>query len=394
MPNLNARRFSQPETLKKLRRESLLQWLAPARDYLFSKGIRLPEPATNIPINYEFLEAVFSDPQPDMPEYLVESLEIINDMADDRGMDAILAETATRPHPMRVPDDSTPADVALQAWLEDPEMLAHVHVQHNLTRPRSFVTFGCAAETIPAFAAPTKEQIKALEAHLDDFYASKKRGRGCRVHAFAEENQCRFLVRHGDLFKREGAIKDGESISVFYRPEKYDVVIYDGKRGEIRIHCSGKRELNELRRAFGRHLFGDDGFFPATGKYTLAPLRKGRECLACGDIEGIESITLVGLEIVDNSKPAFVCKYSADDMYAVAEDGKFAWPSGEQIKRATFAVVFAKPRKSRRVTIVVPNRALYGRDEDSVLIEQWMKARGFIVEEVLNESEEGPLAGA
>jgi hypothetical protein len=393
MPNLNTRRFSQPETLKKLRRESLLQWLAPARDYLFSKGISLPDPATDVPINFEFLEAIFSDPQPDMPEYLVESLEIINDMADPQGMDAILAETATRPQPLRVPDDSTPADVALQAWLEDPELLALVHVRHNLTRPRSFVTFGCAADTIPAFAAPTYEQIKALEAHLDDFYAAKKRGRGCRVQAFADENQCRFLVRHGDLCKREGAIKDGESVSVFYRPEKYDVVIYDSTRGEIRIHCSGKRELNELRRAFGRHLFGDDGFFPGTGKFTLAPLRKGRECLACGDIDGIESITLVGLEIVDDSKSPFVCKYSADDMYAVAEDGNFAWPTAERIKRATFAVKFVG-RKSRRVTIVVPNRALYGRDEDSVLIEQWLKARSFLIEEVLNESEEGPLAGA
>lgn len=43
MPNLNAGRFSRAETLKRIRRESLLTWLAPAREYLVGRGIVIPE---------------------------------------------------------------------------------------------------------------------------------------------------------------------------------------------------------------------------------------------------------------------------------------------------------------------------------------------------------------
>jgi len=43
-----------------------------------------------------------------------------------------------------------------------------------------------------------------------------------------------FLVRHGEPFTRESIVKDGESSSVYYRPEKYDVLVYNPETGEIR----------------------------------------------------------------------------------------------------------------------------------------------------------------
>ena len=39
MPNLNTRRVTAPDVLSKIRRESLLQWLAPATEYLASRGV-------------------------------------------------------------------------------------------------------------------------------------------------------------------------------------------------------------------------------------------------------------------------------------------------------------------------------------------------------------------
>lgn len=42
-----------------------------------------------------------------------------------------------------------------------------------------------------------------------------------------------FLVRHGEAFTRESIIKDGESSSVYYSPEKYDLLVYNPETGEI-----------------------------------------------------------------------------------------------------------------------------------------------------------------
>jgi hypothetical protein len=358
----------------------LLTWLAPAREYLVGRGIPVPPPGDVGEIDYDKLAGAFMDPEPDMPGYLAESLHIVGEMADKEGMDAILEAAERRGIKLHVADDCTPGDVALEAWLKARELLEALHVEQQFERPRSFVCFGCAEETVPAFEAPTRPLLDALQARLDDWFAGKKRGRGCRVMAFPNGSECRFLVRHGEPCKREGAIKDGEATTVFYRPAKYAVLRYHMERGEIQIHCSGKRELEELRKAFGSHLFGKEEFFPATGKYLLAPLVGGRECLACGDIAGIESVKLTLVEIFERGTPWQRITRESEDVFALAEQGAFRWPSPDRITRAGFEVKFTSGNKPRRVTIMPPNRALYGRDDDSLLIEEWLRARGFIVE--------------
>ena len=197
---------------------------------------------------------------------------------------------------------------------------------------------------------------------------------------FPNGNECRFLLRHGEPCKREGAIKDGQTTTVFYRPEKFDVLAYDSQRGEIRIHCSGKRELEELRRAFGLHVFGKEDFFPATAKYTLAPLLLGRGCVVCNDIAGIESITLTKVEVFYRTNPWQRITRESEDIFTLAENEPFQWPAApERLTRAWFEVKFTSGNSPRRVTIMPPNRAQYGRDDDNILVEKWLMARGFIV---------------
>jgi hypothetical protein len=83
MPKLNSKRFSQPEILRKIRPSSLFKWLAPAQEYFAARGIRFPEPhlthggEENL-LDYAALAGAFVDPDPEMPQQLVESLQIIN----------------------------------------------------------------------------------------------------------------------------------------------------------------------------------------------------------------------------------------------------------------------------------------------------------------------------
>ncbi len=85
----------------------------------------------------------------------------------------------------------------------------------------------------------------------------------------------------------------GQSSSVFYRPEKYDVLVYDPVLGEIRMNACGKGEKDLFRQKFGLHVFKDEDFFPGTGKFTLEPLRSdGEASLVCADVEGMEWIRL------------------------------------------------------------------------------------------------------
>jgi hypothetical protein len=227
MPNLNTRRFTNPDTLQRIRRASLLEWLAPASAYLAGRDLLLPAPESTDAPNYEKLASVFVEPDEAMPEYLVNSLFIIHEMADEAGMDAILdaieAQNEGKPEAdkivLNVGDDPDPADVAVQAWLQDKELLEEIHNQHQLTRPRSFIYFAAEGDEAPEFTPPTAEQITALEARLAMWFGKKKRGNSCRILMYPKDKECWFLVRHGLPCKREGVFKDGKPESVFYRPQ-------------------------------------------------------------------------------------------------------------------------------------------------------------------------------
>lgn len=103
-----------------------------------------------------------------------------------------------------------------------------------------------------------------------------------------------FLVRRGGPFKREGSLERSETTSVYYRPEKYDVLKYDETLGELSVNTGGTKALIAVyRELFGAHLFGDADHFPGTGKFTLAPLQThGEAALVCSDVDGIDWVKL------------------------------------------------------------------------------------------------------
>lgn len=381
MPSLNTKRFTEPDILGKIRPQSLVTWLTPAKDYLAARGVMLPPADSGGAVDLEKLATVLADPTPEMPKDLVESLHLVKNMATDEAMEEILDAQVPRKFKLDVGESPTPADVAVQTFLINPALLEELHNEHQLSRPRSFEYFVSDAAPPQPFKPPGKEEIEALEARLDVWYAKKKRGRGCKVMPFPRDGECWFLVRHGLPCKRESSMVEGEPSSIFYRPQKHDVLVYDATQGELRMNCCGKREQEEFRKAFGFHLFGKEEFFPGTGKFRLKPLLSGRGCLACGDIEGMESVTLKEVQFLFGGKPWQRVTRASDDIYALIEKEKLNWPREECIKRATFEIKFSGPQKPRRVTVIPSNKAQYGNDDDSVLVELWLKARKFIGDE-------------
>src|SRR5206468_3072857 len=79
----------------------------------------------------------------------------------------------------------SPADVAVQVWLLDRELLEELHNYHQLHRPRAYQCFSTELEPVPAFAPPSHAQLRALEVRLDHFHQAWKRGPGTRVFVYA-----------------------------------------------------------------------------------------------------------------------------------------------------------------------------------------------------------------
>ncbi len=224
--------------------------------------------------------------------------------------------------------------------------------------------------------------LQALEDALNDWFETEKRGRGTRVFPFFRDEGVWFLVRHGQPYKREGTLENGQSASVYYRPEKFDVLIYNPEIGELAIHAGTKGEKQTYCKLLGRHIFGSKTFFDiegAAGKFTLRPIVEDwRACVACDDIDGIEEIRLSELQFRHASAQYHIEVHKADDVFRALEDIQRSLPAKAKLLRAGFKVKFRNSVRPRTVVIRPPNITIFDRESDSDLLNEWLSVRGFI----------------
>ena len=386
MSTLRLRRFGSPGALKTIHLPSLIALLAQeGGDHIRSYLDLNPEPGG---FNYDRLAAVLADPQEGFPVRLADALHHIHEIADEQGMESMLELIDDRGLRLpSLPDQPTPADLAVQLWLVDPELVERTHAERAIARPKSFLSWlgrGRSRDTAPA---PSAEVLRLLEANFDDFFERKKRGRHTRVFVFPRAEATFLLVRHGLPMDRRGIIRDGESTSSFERPERYDVISYVPARDELNIHATTKGERTLYREQLGLHLFGDKDYFPGDGKYTLQPLlERGVDALACEDIAGIEWVTLqeVRLYYRGNHPEVVTRRATNGDLFQVFDTREYALTHTPF--QASFRVQFTGSKRPRTVRIKAPNVATYAREADEDVVSQWLAARGFLLRMVPDAS--------
>jgi len=247
-----SRFFSQPEILRGIDPENLLSLLADHEAALEALGLKLPDVAAAPTFNYDTLTALLMEPDK-LPADLREAFYFIHELATTEGMECLLDAAEKAGIEITGTPAPTPGDTAVQVWLKDRDLLERKHAEQFLRSPRTFESFSTAASPVPEYRDPMSltEQIKK---DLDDFFEKKKRGRNTKVFPYVRPDGVWFLVRRGDPFKREGAIDEkGESVGVYYWPEKFDVLVLDPNEGELRINARNKGEKREYRKVFGRH---------------------------------------------------------------------------------------------------------------------------------------------
>jgi len=376
LPTYNVKRFGDPDALKRMQQLHLIALLRPYQDYFARRGLALPA-GDDAKVNHARLAEILLTPDDDLPSGLVDMLYYVDEMATQEGLDALLAAAAAA----KVVLDGTlesPADVAAQVWLKNPKLLERKHAEQTIRNRRSFEYFQ-ARECPGQEVHPSQDALEAIEVTLGAWFDTKKRGRGCRVFAYPREDGMSFLVRHGDPYKREGSLKGRESSSVYYRPEKHDVVIYHQAFGELRINADPKGVKDQYRAAFGRYLFGDEDYFPGTAKYTLEPLRQeGKAALACTDVEGMEWVRLTEIRYFWGGAYHEIEIRRADDLFAAMEARGMSTLPRARLIGVTFEVKFADAKAPRKFSLWPPNIIKCTRDDDGTLIEQWLSCRGFM----------------
>jgi len=382
MGSYRLRHFTNLDVLRAIEPSRLIRFLEPFRSFFAARGYALPpaNAAGEVRIDYPQLVNIFLAPKDDSPRELLDALFLVDEMSTPEGMDELMEASGRERIVLDQGDDHSPADIAVQVWLRSREILERKHAQQFLLKPRTFEYYQAQHAELPLCGELSASVRQMIERDLDDWFESKKRGRGTRVFDFPDEQKVGFLVRHGEPFKREESLTNTAVSSVCYRPLKYDVVIYDRQLGELRINASSVRVKALYREVLGKYLFGDRDCFPGTVKYTLQPLRElGAEALACEDIEGLESIALTEIHWSWGGVFGHSETHKATDVLAALGEKFRRLPELTRLIKAVFRVKFTDSKTPRSVKIRPGNIAEYTRDSDAELVEQWLARRGFLV---------------
>ncbi len=380
MATFNLRRFSKPEMLRRIAPGHLIAFLSPYADYFSDRGVELPPADNGDELDYNALSQALLNPNASTPDDLAEALYYVNEMSTQEGFDSIQDAIAGTDIDVVIGEDVAHADLAIQAWMQDSELVERLHAEQFLFRLRSFEYFKTDNGSVPEFEEPPTETIRALEADLDEWFAKKRRGKHSKVYVYSKDDYTWFLVRHGKPYARESVIENGESSSQYFRPEKFDVIVYNPALGEIRMNAETKGEKELYRTKFGQHFFGSSDFFNGKSKFTLEPLREiGEDSLLCDDIDGMEWVKLKEYQIYRGGSQKEVEIRKAEDIFASLREREWSFPTGGPITRASFLIKFTDSKNARTLKLSSSNRAQFKRDDDAEIIEQWMTNRGFIV---------------
>ena len=380
------KRFTNAAILKRICLPLLLEFLESDetfRPFLEARGMTWAREEDGF--EYDQLASILMSPGMDTPEELLDALYFVDNLSDPECYDRILQEAEDAGIDVTTADGDDPSseDLTLRVWLADPLILERVHAEMYRSKPKSFLSFFPVEAERPDLEIPSDAVRTSLENDLNEWFYWKKKGRGARVFPFPKEDGFWFLVRHGQRIKREETLEADESSgSVFYRPAKYDVLIYYPDTGELAIFTETKGEQETYCALLGKHLFEDEKFFEfknPVAKYTLQPLIDlGRDALACSDVEGIESIELYTLDYCRDSEFDNKRTVGGDDVFGDIEaHGPDLNEPGLQLLKAKFRVTFTGGRQ-RIIGVEPPNRAVFDRETDSSMIHDWMVKRGFI----------------
>ncbi|MEO5355329.1 MAG: hypothetical protein H7835_19245 [Magnetococcus sp. XQGC-1] len=378
MAIFNPRRFAQPDKLKEISHSRLLQFFHPFRDYLEGRGLEFPTNGGRI--DHFLLASILMSPKDNTPDDMVDAIYFIHEMATAEGMNRLLEAAHGKGLALDDDPNSTPADVAVQVWLLDRQLLEAEHAKVLVTNPRSFIYFSGRYKGWQ-FQMPSDETIRALESDMDDWFEKRRRGRGCNICVFEQAGKVNLLIRHGRPPKREEAFNEGGgSSSMLYRPEKHDVVVYDKDQVELAVNAETKGEREMYVLMIGRHLFRDETFFPGEEKYTMEPLMAyGRDAMVCGDIDGLEWVRLRELSIQRRGRTPMLDVKKSVDVFSAMEERCESLSRMDRLVMATFEFKLENISRPRMVTIRSANNLQYTRDEDNgYIVEEWMSKRGFI----------------
>ena len=375
-----AARLTNPALVTSVRPALLLKLLFPFRAYLAARGLLFPpRKAWSGPLDLDQLKQILMSPTEETPSGLIETFRTLEEVAASDRMPDVF-DLAHRLGVLAVERPIlSELDLLVEVWLKAPQEVEQIHAESLVNAPRKFYSYRAPGEGRLPDPNISTFRNNLLKSRLNAHFEAYLHGRNVEIQWFPQPRELWILIRHGGMLRYEEILRKGKPSAIAFHPLSYDVAVIQLEHRELRLNAPTKRERERYRTALAETLFGQGDLFSETDKYTLEPLRRPTaDTLTCCDVECIHDVKLVELTVqYGQSKPEIQKNSSPDLLASLVARQEAISPSG-RLTEAVFKFWFHWDRPPRTVRIQAGNLATYVRDDDSDLVDEFFRKRGFV----------------
>ncbi|QYK49108.1 MAG: hypothetical protein KF838_04475 [Phycisphaeraceae bacterium] len=371
------RRFIKPDVLRSIAPDRLLRLLQPHEAYFTKQGFTLP--ASGEVLDLEAVgRSLMNVPQAG-PALLVDTLDLIDRLSTPSGLDAIQRVRHGLGLPKAMTEERSAADVAVETWLENPDVLSRADACMLSTQSRTLRLFRASASASLRDDLDSPSLVSELKAALASRMNTPLDNNELEIYAFKNGDGVLYVVRRGGPYTRVGAIKSGKAESIGYVPLQFDFVSFDAHHRELGVKGEPVGERDRFRQVWGEVLGGDPEAFKDPVAVDLNPIRvRQRACLHCDDVPGIVRVSLVSLSATVQQSRGHKWKENAANLFDAWDAVGQGVPEYGDLTAATFEFLFDDRMKPRRVEWRQGGDMRVVRDDDAPLVQEWLRRRGFI----------------
>jgi hypothetical protein len=381
MAGSNLMKFRRPEVLRELAFDNLIALLRQFKGYFDRVNFSI-EGKTEKDFDFERLAQILTDQLfPGDYSELFNAFGLIGAMSTENRADTLREFIDAQPYVKEATEKMTAADLAMLVYLHDPQALNDIDVQWNATKKRSFA-MRAASRDISTIVV-TNAMIAEFQRLMNTAFSAHHRGNTARIYPpTAEGDELWIIIRHGDSFKRQGAVDDGpKSKTLAFQPESFDLLVLNKKTGELRICVPSDPQWLEDSYAgnFSKALFGNYDSFSIKRNNDLERIKelKRNVTIYRGDAP-VKRLDLLSLKLYysPTSKMLDQLTASSGNLFNDLEENRRDLSEAGLILEAQFAVKIG--RKEKIITLKNNNRSGYDYDEFGQIIDEWLRQVGII----------------
>jgi hypothetical protein len=383
------RSFATTRALQRLHPGLLRDVLAKFPSFVKDHKLALPTDPKPKDLDYEAIRT--SIMSGDLPDDLDNVLSYASILGTTEGWERIKKEAEVQRIKIPFsPDGLTHADLAMKVWLETwpkhPHLLEQSYARARVHSKSSYTYYPPVRDVRSHYKTPTDAILRGLRSDLNKYFESDLMvGKGTNVLMFEYDKETWFLIRYPEhLERKEVYEEDGTAKTVEFKPREYDAVVYNRVFGDIRMNTRRKQVHTKYRILFGHALLGTENVFAVHKKLISMEPLKG-PCLSIfntDDIDGLADIAPAEICFQGIGEPNKEITWQADKDTSLLDHNPhhpLLLPDDtDTVHYAVFRYRLRDKTKYHTLRVQQGNTMNYERDGDSVVLEEWLRKRGFV----------------